>query len=189
MLLFRRFLRNPRTIGAIAPSSRTLAREMVAHLPERQQSRVVELGPGTGAFTGAIFDRIGPSGSVLAVDIEPDFVQQLRERFPWIETVCASAEQLETLVNDRGLAPLDHIVSGLPFASLPVETTGRVLNGIERTLRRGGTFTAFQYVHAYVFSAAIQFRQDMTRRMGAAPRTRLVFRNFPPAVVMTWHRK
>jgi phosphatidylethanolamine/phosphatidyl-N-methylethanolamine N-methyltransferase len=189
VLIFRRFLKNPRTIGALTPSGRVLARAMVANLPERTPARVVELGPGTGAFTGAIVDRVGTAGRFLAVDIEPEFVREIQQRFPRVECVQASAEQLEALVKARDIAPVDHILSGLPFASLPPRMTDRILDGIEKTLRPGGTFTAFQYVHAYRLATSKRFRRDMSRRMSAAPVTRLITRNFPPAFVMTWTRQ
>ena len=130
VLIFRRFLKNPRTIGAVTPSGRVLAQAMVANLPERTPARVVELGPGTGAFTGAIVDRVGTAGRFLAVDIEPEFVREIHQRFPRVGCVQASAEQLESLVKARNIAPVDHILSGLPFASLPQEMTARILDGI-----------------------------------------------------------
>ncbi len=94
---------------------------MVAGLPTDEPVTVVELGPGTGAFTGAIVERhrTRTRGS-WPIDLEPTFVEKIRERWPTVECVCASAEQLEALVADRGTRPVDHIISGLPFASLPV---------------------------------------------------------------------
>jgi phospholipid N-methyltransferase len=189
VLIFRRFIKNPRTVGAVTPSGRVLAQAMVATLPERSAARIIELGPGTGAFTGAIVDRVGASGRFLAIDIEPEFVREIRQRFPRVECVQASAEQLESLVKARDIAPVDHILSGLPFGSLPLEMTDRILDGIEKTLRPGGTFTAFQYVHAYKLARSKRFRRDMSRRMKTPPVTQLVARNFPPAIVMTWTRQ
>ena len=189
VLVFTRFLRNPRTVGAVAPSSQTLARAVVRHLPSDLPVRLVELGPGTGALTGAIADHIAPSSRFLAIELEPIFVRKLRQRLPNVEVVCASAERLEELVTDRGLQPVDHIVSGLPFASLPGEMTQHILDGIEHVLRPGGTFTTFQYVYAYAWArpAAI-FREEMTRRMGGPPQKHLVSRNVPPAFILTWTR-
>src|SRR5262245_45207202 len=86
MLLFSRFLRNPRRVGAFAPSGPELAREMVARLPSDEPATVVELGPGTGALTGAIVDRLHPSARFLTVDIEPTFVAKIRARWPSVES-------------------------------------------------------------------------------------------------------
>lgn len=186
VLFFRHFLRHPRTIGAVMASSRVLADAMVASVDFGAPSRIVELGPGTGAFTAAIVARLPPPAQFLAIDIEPEFVDQLRARWPHVPTICASAERLDRIVADRGLLPVDHIVSGLPFVSLPAAVTQRIVDNIGSVLRRGGTFTTFQYVHGYLFPSASAFRRAMTARMGAPPNRRLIARNVPTAFVLTW---
>ena len=189
MLILARFLRNPRTVGTLWPSSGALATEMVTEIPEGTDATVVELGPGTGALTGAIVDRLGPSSRFLAVDIEPAFVESIRQRWPAVECVCASAEHLETILAVRDIGPIDHVISGLPFASLPSAMTRRILEGLEKTLRPGGTFTTFQYLHGFRLPTARSFRDQMSERMGRAPKRHAVVRNFPPAYVLTWTRR
>jgi phosphatidylethanolamine/phosphatidyl-N-methylethanolamine N-methyltransferase len=189
MLILARFLRNPRTVGTLWPSSEALASEMVTEIPQDTDATVVELGPGTGALTGAIVDRLGPSARFLAVDLEPAFVESIRQRWPAVECVCASAEHLEALLAVRNLGPIDHVISGLPFASLPGAMTRRILEGVAKTLRPGGTFTTFQYLHGYRLPTARSFRNQMNEHMGGAPKRHAVMRNFPPAYVLTWTRR
>ena len=188
LLLLSRFLRHPRAVGAIAPSSPSLARAMVQHLDLGGSVRVVELGPGTGAFTSAIVSRLGPSARYLAVDRDQVFVDRIKQQWPQVDCVCASAAELPALAAERGMTPVDHVVSGLPFASLPGAVTTRILDGLEPTLRPGGTFTTFQYVHAYRLPPAVAFRRDISRRMGATPARSIVMWNLPPAYVLTWKR-
>jgi phospholipid N-methyltransferase len=83
---------------------------------------------------------------------------------------------------------VDHIISGLPFASLPMDVTSKVLDGIEHTLRPGGTFTTFQYLHGYGMRPGRVFRREMSARMRAQPERRLVLKNFPIAFILTWTR-
>jgi phosphatidylethanolamine/phosphatidyl-N-methylethanolamine N-methyltransferase len=161
---------------------------MVEGLDLAQPCRIVELGPGTGVFTAAIAERLGPEARFLAVDIDPAFVQQIRRRWPAIECICASAERLDELVAARDMLPVDHIVSGLPFVSLPVPMTRRILESVAAVLRTGGTFTTFQYLHGYGLPQASSFRRAMTDRLGVQPVTRLVLRNVPPCVVITWRK-
>src|SRR6187399_3728628 len=92
-LLFSRFLRSPRTVGAVTASSRALAEAMVDGLDLEKPGCIVELGPGTGAFTSAIVERLGPETRFLALDIEPAFVERINARWPAVECVCASAER------------------------------------------------------------------------------------------------
>jgi len=188
VLLFSRFLRSPRTVGALTASSRALAEAMVSGLDLGQPGTIVELGPGTGAFTGAIVARLGAKTRFLAVDIDSAFVTQLQRRWPRIESVCASAEQLSTLLAQRGIGPVDHIVSGLPFVSLPPAMTQKILGEIAVVLRPGGTFTTFQYAHGYALPPAVAFRRGLSERLGGPPSVRLVIRNVPPAFVLTWQK-
>lgn len=188
VFLFSRFLRNPRTVGALTASSRALAEAMVQGIDLQQRGHIVELGPGTGVFTAAIAERLGPETQFLAVDIDPAFVTQIRKRWPAIECICASAERLEELATTREMLPVDHIVSGLPFVSLPPPMTRRILESVATVLRPGGSFTTFQYLHGYGLPQASSFRRAMTERLGRQPATRLVVRNVPPAVVLTWRK-
>lgn len=188
LLFLGRFVRSPRAVGAIAPSSRRLACRMVEGLELTAAARIAELGPGTGSFTAEIAARLPPDGRCLAVDRDEAFVARLRARWPRVECVAGRAERLVALAEARGLSPFDHVVSGLPFASLPAATTCLILDAIHDTLGPGGTFTTFQYVHAFPLPPAAAFRRAMTARMGTGPARSLVVGNLPPAFVLRWRR-
>ncbi|SFX80917.1 hypothetical protein SAMN04487866_12816 [Thermoactinomyces sp. DSM 45891] len=49
--VFYSFLRSPRKVGSIIPSSQFLAQEMLKNVPWEQMKTIVELGAGTGVFT------------------------------------------------------------------------------------------------------------------------------------------
>lgn len=187
-LMASRFLRNPRTVGAVSASSKAMARMMVESIPTNQAVRVVELGPGTGPFTAAIVNRVAKGSRVLAIELEKTFSEQLRRRWPTVETVCASAVDLEQIVSDRRMAPVDHFISGLPFASLRVDEINRILDGIQHTLKPGGTFTTFQYLHGFGLSPGRFFRREMSRRMETLPERKLVLKNFPFSFMLTWRK-
>ena len=186
LTFFGALVKNPRAVGAILPSSANLARRMVRDV--EPGARVVELGPGTGVITREILARNGSGGSLLAVDVNRAFVDRLRRSWPGLDCVCASAEILPVLTAERGWTHVDHIVSGLPFAVLPAATTRLILDGVHQVLRVGGTFTTFQYVHAYRVPSAAAFRRDMSSRLLSRPASQLVVRNVPPALVLTWRR-
>jgi phosphatidylethanolamine/phosphatidyl-N-methylethanolamine N-methyltransferase len=188
LLLLGRFLRSPRTIGAIAPSSQALACAMIRHIDFGAGPSVVELGIGTGAFTRQIAARIGPQGWYLGVEIEQAFVARARQQWPMLDCVCASADQLPDLLAARGVDAVDHIISGLPFASLPAAVTRAILAALRESIRPGGTFTTFQYLHGYRLSLAVTFRRQMSEVMGSTATRRLVVRNLPPAYVLSWTR-
>jgi len=161
---------------------------MIADLERAPGMRVAELGAGTGRFTAEIADWLPDDGTGIAVDIDPVFVAGLQGRFARVECVCDRAERLVDLMRDRHIDAFDHIVSGLPFASLPSSTTQHILFAVGRSLRVGGTFTTFQYVHAWQFPSASKFRRAATERLGSNPTSRLVLANVPPALVLRWRK-
>ncbi len=189
-LFLNHFRKSPRTVGAIAPSSQRLARAMLDGLSLELEPgvRVVELGPGTGAVTGEIARRLPDDAVCLAIDVDPVFSARVGARWPQIDSVCDRAERLVEIARARDLLPVDHIVSGLPFASLPASTAGEIVEAIVASLRVGGTFTTFQYVHAYSFRSAVTVRRTLTREMGSSPSRTRVLGNVPPAVVLRWRK-
>ena len=54
VLFLQDFLKRPREVGSIIPSSRFLERRIVRCAELRNASTVVELGPGTGGTTRAV---------------------------------------------------------------------------------------------------------------------------------------
>jgi phospholipid N-methyltransferase len=189
LMVMSRFVRNPRGVGAIAPSSRSLAEAMVAGLDFSRPLRVAELGPGMGAFTALLHDRLRPGSRLIVVEIDDVFVGELRRRWPLMEVEHGPAERLPQILKARALESVDHIISGLPFVSLPGPVVDRTLQAVARCLPPGGTFTTFQYAHAYNWPPATASRALMARYLQASqPRTRIVIRNLPPAIVLCWTR-
>jgi phospholipid N-methyltransferase len=150
--------------------------------------RIVELGPGTGVFTREILARLAPDGRFIAIERDPVLASATRSRWPTVTCVCDSAERLAAITAEHGGLPIDHIVSGLPFASLPASTSRAIMDAIAATLAPQGTFTTFQYVHACGLPPAITFRREMTARLGNMRREAVVFRNLPPAFVLRWRK-
>ena len=56
----RRFLANPKQVGALAPSSRRLAGALAEPPSHRTKpARILEVGAGTGAITTPLVDLLG----------------------------------------------------------------------------------------------------------------------------------
>ncbi|MFM7101439.1 MAG: class I SAM-dependent methyltransferase [Verrucomicrobiota bacterium] len=179
------FLREPFKIGAICPSSATLARVVADACDIRPGATVVELGPGTGPFTGPLLRRLGNHGRLVAVELNPRNSEVLRERFPRCEVVQDSAEHLA-----RHLSPgcADCIVSGLAWGNMLPRTQDAILDAILRTLSPTGQFVAFGYLHAAWFPTSLGFRRRLQRHFPLVETTPIVWRNLPPAFVFRCSR-
>ena len=90
---FRQWLKNPRTVAAISPSSRQLARQMMHQLP-RHTRRVIELGGGTGVFTKALLDHGVAPADLLVLELNEELHRHLQEEFPGALVVCGDASDL-----------------------------------------------------------------------------------------------
>src|SRR5437764_9970562 len=143
-LFLREFVRSPVRTAAIAPSSRLLAAQMTAPVPERGQPVVVELGPGTGSFTRAVQACLDGRGRHLAIELNPRMAEVLRRRFPGVEVVGADARDLAEVLAERGLVA-DVVISGLPWVAFPSGPGTPLLSLVAGSLAAGGVFTQFTY--------------------------------------------
>lgn len=183
---FLRFLHSPRSVGALFPSSKALAQRMIEDVVFEPGQVLVEFGPGTGAFTAAIASRLVPGMHYLGIERDPEFARLLRERYPHLKFHCGSVEDLPRVLAEAGLDRPDHIISGIPFASIPTAVTRRILESTRASLRPGGTFATFQYVHAYPLPTARTLRESMAKLFGTQMRRSPCWRNVPPTYILRW---
>ena len=181
---FFQFLAKPGMIGAVAPSSPYLAAEMLRTVDLGPGARVAEYGPGTGAFTKAILDRLHPDATFFAVERNEALADQLRRRFPSLHLHTGSVEDIETFCKAEGVAQLDAIVSGLPWASFPQDLQVRILDATMKVLKPGGQLVTFGYHLGLLTSAGRRFKKLLPRYFSSITRGPAVWRNTPPAFTL-----
>jgi phospholipid N-methyltransferase len=108
------FVREPLTVGSLWPSSAALSRKVLDSCDFTPGDTVVELGPGTGAFTKLILDRLRGHGRFLAIEINKTNVSVLRHRFAGLEIIHDSAEHLPRYLGRR---KANCVISGRPGAT------------------------------------------------------------------------
>ncbi len=180
---FREYLRNWKTVGAIAPSSSVLARRIVDAADVRRARRVLELGPGTGAFTEAIIEAMPAGCEYLGIELSADFTRRLRGRFQGHRFENASAQDFEFASCLGGAEGFDVILSGLPWASFPHDLQTAILDNVLPRLAPGGRFATFAYWGFHRLPRARQFHALLHKHLPGAESSRVVWRNLPPAFV------
>ena len=186
LYFFRSFLRHPRHVGAVWPSSRRLSRALVAGMNLSPGDLVLEYGPGTGAVTSILDELLPPDVDYLGIELNENFVRRLRVRFPGRRFHRGSVADIEEILAAAELGSPKLIVSGLPFASLPGEERKKIIDGTASVLHKDGQFRTFQYVHAFPMRKASEFRKSMEGRFRALRRSSPVIRNLPPAYVLCY---
>ncbi len=89
-------LRNLRSTGSVAPSSRFLCRAIVSKINPEFGQTVVELGPGDGVITRYILDRLQADARLIIFEINEVFVEKIKSTFndPRLTVVHDSAENM-----------------------------------------------------------------------------------------------
>lgn len=97
--------------------------------------RVLELGPGPGAFTVEAARRAGPDGRLVAIDIQPRMIEAVTRKVQ-----AASLSNVETHIADAYTLPLADASVDRAFlvTVLPeIPDKGRALAEIRRVLKPG----------------------------------------------------
>jgi phosphatidylethanolamine/phosphatidyl-N-methylethanolamine N-methyltransferase len=177
----RQFVQSPRTVGAVMPSSAALARAMLTPIDFASARTIVEFGPGTGAFTRAIAARLAPGCRYLGIELNSEFVRGLANTFPTLAFVHGSVADLRQILATQGIGPVDAIVCGLPWATLPISLQETVFAAIDLALVPGGVFATFGYLQSLVLPGAWALRRRLHRNFAEVGRSPVVWGNVPPA--------
>jgi phospholipid N-methyltransferase len=181
-------LRRPATMGAVAPSSPRLGAVLASVVPRTGEPVVVELGPGTGAVSAVISQRLPAGARHLAVELDPAMVEFLRRTHPDLDVVQGNAADLGKLLAERGITKVDAVICGLPWALFDDGTQTELLDEISRVIGDHGAFTTFAYLHGMTLGAARRFRSRLRGTFEEVLVSATVWRNLPPAFVYVCRR-
>src|SRR5580704_4747713 len=165
---FRQFRTQFQTTGAIAPSSRRLARAMTRYVAsQRGPARILEVGPGTGAVTRRIVTLLKADDRLDLVELNEAFAGRLEQRFQSEASFQRAADRaqihvcgIESFQSDR---PYDYIISGLPFNNFSPAFVGRVLDAFFNFLAPGGVLSFFEYMYVRPVRGLVSRGTERTR--------------------------
>jgi phosphatidylethanolamine/phosphatidyl-N-methylethanolamine N-methyltransferase len=150
-LFLGEFLSNFHATGAVAPSSPALARAILKPLQHRPNRpiKVLEVGPGTGAFTFQILKHLRPEDALQIYELNPKFHAHLEGKLaPWLSA--AQGVKVSLLNRDIRRLPagmtFDYIISGLPFANFNSGQVAEIMNLYLSHLAREGVLSYFEYL-------------------------------------------
>ena len=174
-----RLLTQPKTIGAIAPSSRALGRAMAREIEVRENGTILELGPGTGIATAALIARGVEPERITAVEYDPGFAQLIADRFPRVHVITGDAFDLTKTLSTYSTEPFGGAISGVPLLNHTLPRRQAFLSGVLARLKRGAPYVQF----SYGLSPPVEPPAGVTVRQAA-----FVLFNLPPARVWVYRR-
>jgi len=146
-LFARNFIKHPKMLGSIIPSSRFLVDEVLDRVDWKRAKVVVEYGPGVGNFTAEILRRMPADGTLIAIEMNPEFVEFLRNhlRDARLRVIAGSAADVSRILREHGFTGADYIISGIPFSTMPAEVRESVLRATRAALGPEGAFLVYQF--------------------------------------------
>lgn len=180
---FTQFITHPVKTGAIMPSSGKLAKMITDNAGLQRASTVVEFGSGTGVFTEKIYKKISKDTTFIVIEINPAFVEATKKRCPDVVVYQDSAANARRRLELHGIEGCDTIICSLPWAGLNEEMQSELLDVMYDVLNKGGIFITFSYIYGLLSPRGRRFRHMLSERFNGVKRTKIVWRNVPPAFV------
>ena len=195
----KQYIRHPARVGAVAPSSRTLAAAVCGPLRRHAgPAHILEVGAGTGAITKYLGTILGPEDRLDINEISHEFADILerdvlssREFAPALREgrVRVLRMPVQQIPADQ---KYDFVISGLPLTAFSLKDVQDVISVIQRVLKPGGVFSYYEYIGAR--KASIVFspseKRDHRRQVSGFLTENIrrhqydkqvVLRNIPPA--------
>ena len=174
-LFFRQWLRSPKSMGAVIPSSRVLARAVTEAVRWAPGEHVIELGAGTGAISQGLIDAGIPPEALMMIELDRQLFDYLRTRFPAVRVVNGDATRMVDIVRQLGISRVSTIISGLPMVTMPLAFQRAIIEQSFELLGPDGYLLQYSYSPVSPIPA---------RKLGVeAKLVKFVVRNVPPATV------
>lgn len=148
ILLFgRNFIKHPKMLGSLIPSSRFLVNKVLCEVDWPRARVILEYGPGVGTFTTEILRRMRPDAVLIALETNADFVRFLRGKIhdDRLHVVHGSAVEVDSALARLNLSHADYVISGIPYTTIPPEAREIILRKTHSVLHPSGAFLVYQF--------------------------------------------
>ena len=176
---YKSLLKSPSQISSIVPSSRFLAKAMCQFIQLSEEESIIEVGPGTGAITQAILNKIHSPSQLTLIEKNKVLYRYLRKYFNDINLLHCGIEEFEKK-QQATKHKLKYIVSSLPLMSMPEAIKKQCIDAMIALLPPKGYLIQYTY---HLFKKEI-IQSDIL----ALKEKRLVLLNLPPAKVLLYQK-
>jgi phosphatidylethanolamine/phosphatidyl-N-methylethanolamine N-methyltransferase len=181
-VFLREWIANPQRTGSVTPSSPQLAAAMARWLPRNPDAYVLELGPGTGAVTQALFKSGLREDRLIAIEHNANLAKLLRKRFPRAHVITGDAWDLDALLASlpQPVESVGAVISSLPLLNFPREKADALAQKIRAALEPRGRWVQYSY---HIIKDRHRSSHDF--RLVAS---KVVWLNLPPARVSVYQK-
>ena len=167
-IFLKQFFEQFQTTGAVMPSGKPLAAALCRFVGSSSApQRILEVGPGTGAVTTTLVERMRDEDHLCLIEINQTFVTHLKTAFKERPPLRAKAHRVDVIhgrledLKDDGR--YDLIVSGLPLNNFSADAVEQILDGFGRLLKPGGVLSFFEYIALRSVRSWVGSKEDRER--------------------------
>ncbi|MGM0545786.1 MAG: class I SAM-dependent methyltransferase [Bacteroidota bacterium] len=179
------FLKDLKKVGAIAPSSKFLAKDLVSQLKQKlanttncQPLNILEIGAGTGSLTKQISKHLRPKDRLDIVEIHKKFFQIVKVKYRHNNNIRVHHSDILNFQPDRRY---DFIFSSLPYENMSEEITKQIWKRKLSLCSNNAFISYFKYLKFRDFKS--DFEEQVVKKYGQ--NKKIVILNLPPAKIYT----
>ncbi len=178
------FLKDLKQVGAVAPSSKFLAKDLVAQLQNKlagvncKPLNILEVGGGTGSLTKQITKHLRPQDSLDIVEIHKKFYQIIGSKYRHNDNVRIHHADI---LNFHPQKKYDFIFSSLPYENMPEGITKQIWEKKLNLCLQKAYISYFKYLKFGDFKSDFEEKIVKTYKHNK----KIVFLNIPPAKIYT----
>lgn len=172
---------NYKNSGTVFTCSRSSARYALKQVDICNAETIVELGPGTGPFTGEIMKNKNDFTKFFTIEVNEKFAKYINKKFPSIDTYHDSAENLSKYLGMNDIIKADLIISTLPWAIFEKDKQEKIIKEIKENLSENGEFITIGYQFFDKTRKGKNFKKVLKENFNQFRKTKVVMANLPPA--------
>jgi phosphatidylethanolamine/phosphatidyl-N-methylethanolamine N-methyltransferase len=173
----RGMIEGPKQVGAILPTSSVTAKVMASVINPDSGLKVLELGPGTGAITKAILNRV-PAERLVSIEYSTPFYNHLTATFPGVNFINGDAFDLDRSLGQLKDETFDCIISAIPLLNFPMQARIALVESLLARILAGRPMVQISY--GPISPVAAKPESYTIRHLD------FVVRNIPPAQLWTY---
>ncbi|MDI6821127.1 MAG: rRNA adenine N-6-methyltransferase family protein [Patescibacteria group bacterium] len=177
----KEYIRKPKTLGAVTPSSPQLVKKMIKALDFEKIGDIIEFGPGTGNTTKSLLSKMCHNQKLIVFEIHPAFAKNLEKiKDKRLVVIQDSAENFEHYIKKHKPNKPLCIFSSLPLGYWKKPTLNKFFTAISEEISKDGIY--------------IQFAYSLNRHVELMPffkniEVKFVLMNMPPAFIYVCSNK
>jgi phosphatidylethanolamine/phosphatidyl-N-methylethanolamine N-methyltransferase len=175
----RGMMAQPKTVGAIMPTSARMAARMASIIDTGSGLPVLELGPGTGVITKAILATGVKPENLVSIEYSTQFYEHLVDKYPGVNFINGDAFDIAETLKPFAGQKFDCVISGIPLLNFPMHRRVSLIESLLDLMPAGRPVVQFSYGP----KSPVAKRPDLYK----TEHFDFIVRNIPPAQI--WHYK